>query len=89
MSTSSPECVEDLSRRSGELVAEAVWVQQETRLKLLDGGDQTVEARKKLNLRRHILCDLCTLGEGHKVMNKVALLPEIYLNQTRAEIRTQ
>lgn len=62
----SPECVKDLSRRSGEFVAEAVGVQQETRLKLLNGGDQTVEARKELNLRRQILCDLCTLGKGHR-----------------------
>lgn len=66
MSTPSPECVEDLSRRSGEFVTEAVRVQQETRLELLDGGDQTVEARKKLNLRRQILRDPCTLGKGHR-----------------------
>lgn len=66
MSPSTPERVEDLSRRSGEFIAEAVGVQQETRLKLLNGGDQAVEARKKLNLRWQILCDLCTLGKGHR-----------------------
>lgn len=66
MSTLSPECVEDLSRRSGEFITEAVGVQQETRLKLLNGGDQTVEACKKLNMKRQILCDLCTLGKGHR-----------------------
>lgn len=66
MGTSSPECVEDLSRRSGEFFTEAVGVQQEIRLKLLNGGDQTVEARKKLNLGRQLLRDLCTLGTGQR-----------------------
>lgn len=63
MSTSSPECVEDLSRGGGEFVAEAVGFQQEARLELLDGGYQTVEAREQLELRRQILRDLCRLGK--------------------------
>lgn len=63
MRTLSPQCVEDLSRRSGEFIAEAVGVHQETSLELLDGGYQTVEAHKKLNLRWHILCDRCPLGK--------------------------
>lgn len=63
MSTLSPECVKDLSRGSGEFIAEAVGFQQEARLELLDGGYQTVEAREQLELRWQILHDLCHLGK--------------------------
>lgn len=65
MSTSSPERVEDLSRRSGKFVTKAVGVEQETRLELLDGDNQAVEAREELHLRWQIVRDLCRLGKEH------------------------